>query len=79
MENARILKRKNYADYNYHVKIEKEEDSRIDCTIFKMDEPILYGRLIRENNRGWTIVNYSVTGQSLELFFSRGLWEEFIF
>ena len=32
-------------------------------------------RLERENNRGWTFVNHSITGNKTTLFFSRGEFE----
>lgn len=32
-------------------------------------------RLVRENNRGWTFVNHSITGNKTTLFFSRGEYE----
>ena len=31
--------------------------------------------LVKENNRGWTFHNYTITGNRTVFFFSRGDWE----
>lgn len=38
--------------------------------------PLFIGlTLVKENNRGWTFVNYSMTGNRTTFFFSRGDFE----
>lgn len=56
------------------IRYEIEDEKIIFC--YKEETLLFAGLLLKENNRGWTIQTYALTGNRHQIFLSRGLWTE---
>lgn len=70
----RILKKITRTKFTHEV---REQNTSSDYWDFYYnDNPLFVGlTLVKENNRGWTFVNYTMTGNRTTFFFSRGDFE----